>query len=101
MATKLKTFRKVLGSASAEQITSTRILTQGFAVRAEENNAGDIYIGDSTVTTSSGMFIHPDESNEKYARALARGYSTTYDLSKIYIIGTSGDAVRVEYEAEE
>lgn len=101
MATKLKTFRKVLGSGSAEALSSSRIMTQGFAIRAEENNAGDIYIGDSTVTTSSGMFIHPDESNEKYARNLARGYTTTYDLSKIYIIGTSGDAVRVEYEQEE
>ena len=101
MATVLKTFRKVLSSSSAEQVTSTRILTPGFAIRAESNNAGDLYIGDSTVTSSTGMFILAGEANEKYARAMARGYTTQYDLSKIYLIGTSGDAVRVEYEVEE
>lgn len=101
MATKLKTFRKVLGSGSAEALTSSRILTQGFAVRAELTNSADLYIGDSTVTTSTGMFLQAGESNEKYARNLARGYTTTYDLSKIYIVGTTGDAVRVEYESDE
>ena len=101
MATILKTFRKVLGSASAEQITSTRILTQGFAMRSETANVGNIYVGQSTVTALTGMFIQPGESNEKYARAITRGSSAQYDLSKIYIIGTSGDAVRVEYESEE
>jgi hypothetical protein len=100
MATILKSFRKVLGSGSAEPLSAERILTPGFAIRSEAGNS-DLYIGDSTVTTSSGMFIQAEESNEKYARALARGYSTSYDLSKIYIIGTSGDAVRVEYEFNE
>ncbi len=101
MATVLKTFRKVLGSGFAEQLTASRILTPGFAVRAELTNTGNIYVGDSTVTTTSGMYLQQGESNEKYARALGRGYTTTYDLSKIYIIGTSGDAVRIEYEMEE
>jgi hypothetical protein len=101
MATVLKTFRKVLGSGSAEQLTSSRILTQGFAVRAESGNAGTVYMGDASVTSTSGMFLDAGESNEKYARAMARGVNTVYDLSKLYIIGTSGDAVRVEYEAEE
>ena len=100
MATILKTFRKVLGSASAEPLTTTRTLTQGFAMRSEAAN-DDIYIGDSTVTVNTGMFIKAEESNEKYARSTNRGANVMYDLSKIYIIGTSGDAVRVEYESEE
>ena len=100
MATILKTFRKVLGSTSAEPLTTTRIVTQGFAIRSEAGN-DDISIGDSTVTALTGMFIKAEESNEKYARSIARGVSAEYDLSKIYIIGTSGDAVRVEYEAKE
>ena len=101
MATILKTFRKVLESASAEQITSTRILTQGFAVRAEIANTADINIGDSSVTALTGMFIQAGEANEKYARNTNRGATVEYDLSKIYIIGASGDAIRVEYEAKE
>jgi hypothetical protein len=101
MATILKTFRKVLGSTSAEPITSERLLTQGFAIRSELTNGGNVFVGDSTVTTSSGMFLLPGESNEKYARNLARGYTTTYDLNKIYIVGNVGDAVRVEFEQEE
>jgi hypothetical protein len=101
MATRLKTFRKVLGSGSAEPLSVTLIPTRGFAIRAEKNNVADIYVGDSTVTSSTGMFLHADESNEKYAGNLAGGYSRTYELSKIYLIGTSGDAVRVEFEYEE
>ena len=88
MATVLKTFRKVLGSGSAEALSTSRILTQGFAVRSEAGN-DDVYIGDSTVTANTGMFIKAEESNEKYARAMARGVSATYDLSKIYLIISS------------
>lgn len=101
MATVLRTFRKVLGSASAEAISSVQKNTPGFAVRCETANAGNIFIGDSTVTPVTGMFLQPGESNEKYARSTNRGSNVTYDLSKIYIIGTSGDAVRVEYEENE
>lgn len=101
MATVIKTFRKVLGSGSAEVLSAGRIMTQGFAIRAELTNTDNIYVGDSSVTTSTGMYLQQGETNEKYARALARGYTTTYDLSKIYIIGSVGDAVRVEYETEE
>ena len=101
MATVLKTFRKVLGSTSAESISATRVMTQGFALRAELTNSATIYVGGNDVTTSNGMFLQAGEANEKYARALARGYTTTYDLSKIYIIGSAGDAVRVEFEVEE
>ena len=100
MATILNTFRKVLGSASAEPITTTRILTQGFAIRSELTN-DILYIGDSTVTALTGMYIQAGEANEKYARSITRGASAVYDLSKIYIIGTSGNAVRVEFEANE
>jgi len=100
MATILKTFRKVLGSASAEPITTTRITTQGFAIRSELTN-NILYVGDSTVTALTGMYLQAGESNEKYARAITRGASAMYDLSKIYIIGTSGDSVRVEYESNE
>lgn len=101
MATRLKTFRKVLGSGSAEVLTSSRVLTRGFLIRAEENNVGDIHIGDSTVTALTGMFLHADETNDKYAGNVARGYTREYDLNKIYLIGTSGDAVRVEFEFED
>lgn len=101
MATIVKSFRKVLGSGSAEALSSSSIPTRGFAIRAESGNGGNIYVGDSSVTVNTGMFLEPGESNEKYAGSMARGYSRTFDLSKIYIIGSAADAVRVEYEYEE
>lgn len=101
MAALVKSFRKVLDSGSAEQITVLPILTQAFSIRAERDNADNIYVGDSTVTALTGMYLEPGDFNDKGARSLGRGYNSQYKLSLIYIIGTAGDAVRVEYESQE
>lgn len=99
MAAYIKTFRLQL-TGSAQPLSSSLLNTQSFAVRNESGN-DDIYIGDSTVTSTSGMFIRELESNEKEARSTARGVTMFFDLSRIYVLGTAGQYIRVEYLRDE
>lgn len=99
MAALIKTFRLQL-TGSAQPLSSSAIYTQSFAVRNEEGN-DDVYIGDSSVSSSTGMFIRELESNEKESRPTARGTLMLFDLSKVYILGTNAQFVRVEYLYDE
>lgn len=99
MAALVKSFRLQL-TGSAQPLSSTLLHTQSFAVRNEMGN-NDVYIGDSSVSSTSGMFIQEGESNEKESRPTARGVLMLFDLSKIYIVGTAGQYVRVEYLRDE
>lgn len=99
MSTVIKTFRKQL-NGSAQQLSSTPIYTQSFMIRNEIGN-DDVYVGDSTVSTTTGMFVREGESNEKESRPTARGTLTLFDLSKIYVLGTNAQYIRVEYLHEE
>lgn len=95
MAAYIKTFRLAL-TGSAQPLSSIMLHTQSFAVRNESGN-DDIYIGDSSVTSTSGMFIKELESNEKESRPTVRGVLMLFDLNKVYVLGTAGQYVRVEY----
>lgn len=99
MSAYIKSFRLQL-TGSAQPLSSTKLLTQAFAVRNEIGNA-DIYMGDSTVSSSTGMFIQAGEVNEKEARATTRGFSMQFDLSMCYVIGTASEYIRVEYLIDE
>ena len=95
MAALVRSFRLAL-TGSAQPISSGLLHTQAFAIRNELDN-DDVYIGDSTVTALTGMFIRQLETNEKSARPTARGTLMLFDLSIIFVIGTAGQYVRVEY----
>ena len=92
-------FRLTL-TGSTQPISSSKILTQGFCIR---NNTGNdlVWYGDSTLTSGQGMYIKADECNEKVARPTSRGTLYLFDLSKIYIVGTAGQYVYVEYLRDE
>lgn len=103
MSIGLETFRKTVSVAgTAEALSSTRITTPAFVIRALDSNSGKIYIGSSTSCDSTdGMFIHPNETNEKAARFTRYGVHKLWDLSKIYIdCEITGDGVVVEYEVD-
>ena len=103
MAQILKTKSVTVTTAgTAVPLSTTRIYTTAFAVRAKLTNTGDIFIGDSTVTSATGMFLQPGESNEKTAQNVSRGVIQTFELSKIFLnASSSGDGAIVEYLAEE
>ena len=87
---------------TAVPLSTSRIYTTAFAVRAKLTNNGNIFLGDSTVTSSTGMFLQPGETNEKTAQNVSRGVIQTFELSKIYIDAQNGgEGVIIEYLAEE
>lgn len=105
----LETFKKTVASAgTAEPLSSTRLLTPSFVVRAlpsdhpSSPNTGYIYVGSSTSAgVTNGMPLSPGESNEKAARFTRYGVHKLWDLSKIYIDAqVSGEGVIVEYEVK-
>ena len=95
MAAGIKSFRLVL-TGSAQPLSSSMLLTQAFVIRNLAGNS-TIYSGDSTVTAATGMPIYVSESNEKESRPTARGTLMVFDLSKIYVIGTAGNEIAIEY----
>jgi hypothetical protein len=103
MALILKTFSKNVTTAGTRvALSATKLYTTAFAVRAKSANTGVIYIGDSTVTSSTGMFLASGEANSKEGKTNARGTIQTFNLEKIYIDSSvNGEGVIVEYIAEE
>lgn len=103
MAQIIKTFaRNVTTAGTAVPLSTSKIYTTSFAVRAKKTNSGDLYIGNSDVTAANGMYLQPQESNEKTAQPVSRGVIQLFDLSKIYMnAASSGDGAIVEYLAEE
>jgi len=79
-------------TGSAAKLTSSAILVRTVIIQANVGNAGTIYLGNASVTSSV------------YGVALAAGQSISLgdvdskiDLSTLYINGTSGDGVSVLY----
>ena len=88
---------KVLGSTSAEQLTPTRYRVKAATFTAVKDtnhtaNTGTIYIGfDSTsqpIALASGLSLS--------IAAGVDGWPT--DLSKVWLKGTSGDGVEVNFQ---
>lgn len=103
MSLKVVTFRKTVTAAgTAEPLSSVKLLTPSFAVRALSENTSFIYVGDSSVDSTNGMFLAASEANEKSARYTRYSIQKLWDLNLIYIdADTSGEGVIVEYELEE
>jgi hypothetical protein len=103
MALILKTFSKTVTTAGTRvALSSSQLLTEAFTIRAKAANTGNIFVGDSTVTSSTGMFLAAGESNEKEAKPTNRGVLKQFDLAKVYLDASSnGDGVIVEYLSDE
>jgi hypothetical protein len=99
MAEYIKSYRLQL-TGSAQPLSSTKITTQALSVRNEDGNDA-FYSGDSTVSTAQGYPYYSKEALELEARTTARGIILQFDLSKIYIIGTASQYVRVQYLVDE
>ena len=103
MSIKVIAFRKTVASAgTAEPLSASKLLTPSFVIRALADNTNNVYVGDSTVDSTDGMFLAASESNEKAARFTRYGVHKFWDLNKVYIdVDTSSEGVIVEYEVEE
>lgn len=79
----------VTGTAAA--ITATPTLTAAFTLQAPLTNANPIFVGASTVTTTTGFQIDPGaaidyEHNDQHGQN-----KYVLNLSDFYVVGTTGD----------
>jgi hypothetical protein len=103
MAMIIKTFARTVTTAGTRvPLSTTAIYTTAFMIRANANNTGNIYVGDSTVSASNAPPLYADETNEKEGQTVSRGKIQTFNLAKIYIdASVNGEGVRVEFLGEE
>lgn len=73
----------------------TRQYVTSVSVQAEATNVGKVYLGDSSVTTSNGVFVEAGDSIEITAD-IGGKHSDEFALDQVYVTsGTSGNAVRI------
>ena len=70
-----------LASANAEQM-SAQAISSPVMFKANADNSGTLYVGDSTVTTASGF---PLAAGDQLV------FENLSNLNNFYLIGTSGD----------
>lgn len=86
-----------LGSGS-QQITTSNISCYAIILQAPSGNVGNIYIGDSTVTTVNGIFIGPGDDLTVTSQGINNYSDGELILSDFYVIAANpGDAVVVQY----
>lgn len=92
---KVKSLKVTVATAGTRvPLSATRLLAASFAIQADSANAGDVFIGDVSVTAANGFLVTSLGLNGDDVR----GISQDFDLSKIYIDSdTDADAVRVLY----
>lgn len=96
MAIRLETLPVITMSSSnvPVQLSSTATRVTSVTIQADRTNSASIYLGDSSVTTSTGMEIVPGETAEVTADNVRAG-SEEFLLSDLYLVsGTSGMIAR-------
>lgn len=104
MALKVKSFRKTVTTAGAQEpLSASNLFTEAFVIRALTANTGVIYTGDSvTATVTDGMFLAAGEANEKAARSVSRGKLEKFNLKLVYMNSSvDGEGAIIEYMVEE
>ncbi len=98
MAIGLKTLPAVTvaSGGTAVKLTANETWVTSVTIQAEFTNVSKICLGDSTVTTSTGIQIPIGDCATIDAPQGPRGGAEEFDLSKIYInSSTTGDGVRI------
>ena len=83
-------------TATATAISSTSVRASTVILQAI-SLAGTARVGDSTVTTTSGLAL---QTTKDTIILPPLGNTRTYDLSTIYVIGTANDKMAVSYNTD-
>lgn len=87
----------VASAGTAEQIDSTQIPVTSIFIEASDTNTGNIYIGDSTVSSSDGIPLAAGQSLSLGSDMIPRQADELY-LSDLYIdADTNGNEARISY----
>ena len=88
---------KTLTTGVATALSSTQIFASSAIIYADNLNTGNVYVGGPTVTTTNGIPIAKNQS-QNLAYDLIYGANQKIDLSKVYLdTDTTGNAVRIVY----
>lgn len=83
----------------AERLTDTQIFTSEFIIYFNTGNSSDIYFGGSKVDNTWIPRIAGTSSS--YFAEDIPGEPRAFDLSRLYISGTLGDGVIIQYRTED
>lgn len=97
-----KSFKRTLVDANRLQLTPTNIpiMTSDFEIYPSSGNAGNIFLGDITVDTTNWL-PRAKDTRTNFSSKTLDGEVKYWDLSKLYIIGTAGDSIIVQYWFQE
>lgn len=85
---KITTFIKTI-TADPTQIITTAARVRYISIQANSGNTGNVFIGDASMTSSTGQ-----EITDREAFSVSSGREDI-DQSKFYLCGTADDVVRV------
>lgn len=93
MALKTKSLVKTLGGTAAEAL-GTGLIPSTALIQADTGDT--VHIGESGVTADTGFLI-PTSAPIKLSEVFNSGHLEYIDLSQCYVIGASGDKIRLLY----
>lgn len=96
MSIKLVTLPALTLSAGvATKISTEHVGVTAISFQADDSNVGNIYIGDSTVTSSTGMILSKGNTASLSGDS-SRGWSEEFHLDEVYVVASSSnDIVRL------
>lgn len=82
----------------AQVISGAPIYTTEFEFYCPSTNAGSVYLGGADVTSTSSKYV-PRASNSKTDFLILdkSGEPSQFDFSKLYVAGTAGDTIVIQY----
>jgi len=98
MAIQLSTEDPIIIAASnvAQPIAAVSRPVTSVIVQADSGNSANVYVGDSTVTTSNGLEIPPGATVDATGDNVGRGGDDEMMSGDIFVIsGTAGMKVRI------
>ena len=81
----------------AEPIADVQIFVTEFYAWFNDGNANVMYLGDPTVESTKWIPHNPDSATN-YNTDHIPGEETHFDLARMYVYGTAGESVRIEYK---
>lgn len=98
MPFRLKTLaaKTVTTAGTQVPLSATTLKARMIVVQADPSNAGNVFLGDSSVDSTNGIVLEPGESYS-YAVTETIPY-LELDLNAIYVdAATNADKVRIQY----
>lgn len=90
--------KTVASNATPERISATDLVVQVLGFSAPSANTGDVFIGDSSVSSTAGFCIPKGTTIPVQAISDAFNIGETLNLKDVWAaVGTNGDKVSVLY----